>query len=159
MSSRILLWSALWAALFGALVALALFQIHYAGQPQSYDTLLYSRGLWGVAHGNWHNPIFDLETFAIHGSFVFFLLAPLAHIMSSANVLIAAQAVSLAGVVFVTVREAGRVVAVTAWRVPRIYTGGRWGSRGCQLPITSAPGPAMPILTVQYVGILALINL
>lgn len=110
MSSRILLWSALWAALFGALVALALFQIHYAGQPQSYDTLLYSRGLWGVAHGNWHNPIFDLETFAIHGSFVFFLLAPLAHIMSSANVLIAAQAVSLAGVVFVTVREAGRVV-------------------------------------------------
>ncbi|MBI3071941.1 MAG: DUF2079 domain-containing protein [Deltaproteobacteria bacterium] len=75
------------AGILGLLLLRGLF----AGQAQSHDPTIYARALWGFAHGDFQNSVFDLNSFSIHGNFLMLALAPLAWVLSSAAALIIAQ--------------------------------------------------------------------
>ncbi len=85
----------------------------YIGQGQSYDTLLYARSLWGMAHGHWFNPAYGTHVFGIHANVALLPLAPLTWLLPAAVVLAAAQAVALTATLDAVARHA-RHTAITA---------------------------------------------
>jgi uncharacterized membrane protein len=92
-----LLLSALVGAGLWALLRRGLFE----GQAQSYDAPLYVRSLWGIAHGDYNNSLIDYPSLTIHTQSALLVLAPLARVWHAADVLIAAQACTVAGTLFV----------------------------------------------------------
>jgi len=100
-------------ALAAALIAgAALAWLHHRSQfqtyAQSFDTMIYGRALWGVAHGQPENTVLGVHWLAVHGTFVLYLLAPLARVFEPVAVLIAAQAIALAATVGMVVFHAAR---------------------------------------------------
>jgi uncharacterized membrane protein len=93
------------AAIVMIACAALLWRTIFDGRSQSFDTLLYARGLWGIAHGEGWNSVVDMNTFSLHAHFGLLGLAPLAWIMPSAAVLILAQAFCLACVFALIVRS------------------------------------------------------
>src|SRR5262249_8403901 len=79
----------------------------YIGQAQSFDTLLYARSLWGLAHGDPINPVVGVHALSVHAHFGNLLLIPFARCFPSAAVLIAAQTSCLFAMVFLTARRGG----------------------------------------------------
>jgi uncharacterized membrane protein len=90
----------------GWLVARAQLQ----GYAQSFDPLIYTRALWGLAHGDLHNPTLEMPSLAVHGNFLLFFLAPLARLFHPATVLAWAQAAAL-----------GASAAQVAWAFGRAW--------------------------------------
>ena len=80
-----------------------LYRLTFEGWSHSFDTAIYVRLLWGVAHGEWMNPR-DLHVFTIHGNFVFFALAPLAWVFGATWTLLGAQALAFGATIGVTAR-------------------------------------------------------
>lgn len=88
--------AALGSAAVVALVGVALLgtQLHailIEGWAHSFDAAIYARSLWGVAAGNFWNPVVDLHVMSIHFNLVLFVLAPFVAIASPLLVLIGAQ--------------------------------------------------------------------
>ena len=115
-------------ALFcGMAIWAALVQLHYHGQPQSFDTLIYARSLWGIAHGDFNNPVLGSPTFFIHGNFVLFVLAPFVRWFASADVLMAVQSMATVGLVFTVSRASSRAAdgidGIRSWGVVVWVTG------------------------------------
>jgi uncharacterized membrane protein len=73
-------------------LGLLLHRLVFAGWAHSFDSAIYVRSLWGVAHGAWWNPVVDLHVLSIHCNLVLFALAPLVGLVSAAGVLVGAQA-------------------------------------------------------------------
>ncbi len=67
----------------------------FEGRAQSFDAALYARSLWGLAHGDLHNPVFGGPSWSIHGQLALALLAPFARVAPAALVLAVAQALAL----------------------------------------------------------------
>jgi len=96
-------------ALLGAVIvatvcAALLWRTTFEGRNQTFDTLLYARGLWGVANGQVWNSVVDMNTFSMHAHFGLLALAPLAWLMPAAAVLILAQVFCLGWVFLMIVR-------------------------------------------------------
>jgi uncharacterized membrane protein len=92
------------------LLFLLLRNLLFRGVPFSYDAMTYSRSLWGVAHGDFFNPVVSAATFGIHGQFVLFLMAPFAMLMPPAIVLALAQAAAFGTLVWMVTGEAADAV-------------------------------------------------
>lgn len=75
--------------------ALMLGHLVFNGWAHSFDTAIYVRSLWGVAHADWMNSMVGLHSLSVHGNWVLFLLAPFAWVVHPAVVLIVAQAAAL----------------------------------------------------------------
>ena len=86
-----------------------LYRLTFEGWSHSFDTAIYVRSLWGVAHGEWMNPVRDLHVFTIHGNFVFFALAPLAWLFGATWTLLGAQALAFGATIGVTACAWARV--------------------------------------------------
>jgi uncharacterized membrane protein len=95
--------SLLAAAALGSL----LWHLIYRGLPHSFDPLIYSRAIWGIARFDFFDPVMFVSVFGIHGQFVQFLLAPLTWLMPPAMVLILAQAVALGVTVWLSANAFG----------------------------------------------------
>lgn len=74
------------------------------GMTQSYDTLLYARSLWGIAHGEPMNPVYGTHWLAVHANGVMALTAPLAHAMPAWRVLLLGHALAFGATVALTLR-------------------------------------------------------
>jgi hypothetical protein len=96
-------------------VAWALWASIYQGQAHSFDAMLYSRSLWGIAHGAPLNSVVDVHAMAIHGHFGLYLLAPFAWVFRAVDVLLVAQVATyfLCHLLVVT-------AAMQVWRAPQI---------------------------------------
>ncbi|MBI3072829.1 MAG: DUF2079 domain-containing protein [Deltaproteobacteria bacterium] len=121
-------WSA-WG--LGGVVALLAAALLYRGIfdafAQGPDALLYARSLWGVAHGDFVNPVADAHVFAIHANLVLFALAPFVWLMPAALVLILAQAAAL-GVTLGLVARAFHDATIEAGSSAKWAKGaGLWG--------------------------------
>lgn len=99
-------------AVGGATIAL-LHRLLYLGYAQTFDTLLYARALWGVAHLDLHNPAAGVHAFSVHAHWGLVVLAPLARVADAATVLLLAQGVS-AGLTAALVGLAAGAVAARA---------------------------------------------
>lgn len=91
-----------------------LHRLAFQGWAHSFDTAIYVRSLWGVAHGEWMNPVRDLHAFTIHGNFVFFAMVPLVWLFGATWTLLAAQSVALGATIGVTARAWVRVARSSA---------------------------------------------
>ena len=115
----------------GLLLCWLLSRLFGVGMAQSYDTTLYGRSLWGIAHGAGHNPVYGTHWLGIHANWILVLLAPLTWFVSSTTVLLTVQALAFgatAALIVAAARDAeggtsmlGRF-AVTAWAVSLIAT-------------------------------------
>ncbi len=85
--------------LFAGIAALMLLRMTFVTQTQSYDTMLYARSLWGVAHGDLQNTVYGTHVFGVHAQLGLLLLAPLALLAHPAAVLVLAQCAALAATV------------------------------------------------------------
>lgn len=87
------------AALFAVVAAVAVFWLQmraiHCGEMRGFDTLIYGRGIWGVAHGDFWNTVRNTHVFAVHANWVNFVLAPFTYVAKAADVLAAWQAVAL----------------------------------------------------------------
>jgi uncharacterized membrane protein len=102
-SRRFLVLRLLVSAVPTAAVGLLVFHLLTRGIPHSYDATTYVRSLWGVAHGDFFNPVVSTHVFGIHGQFVLVLLAPFVHISSALVTLVTAQAVAFGVTVWLVV--------------------------------------------------------
>ena len=99
----------------GAVLLILALRSLYSGMGQSYDSLLYARSLWGIAHGAWVNPAYGTHAFAIHLNLGLLPLAPLCWVLPAAVVLAIAQAAAFAGTLGLFMRAAAeRGVAMFA---------------------------------------------
>jgi len=80
-------------------VAMLLMELLRHGWAHTFDAAIYTRSLWGVAHGDLFNPLVDLHVLSIHFNLVLYLLAPFAHVAHPLDVLIVAQAVAFGSTV------------------------------------------------------------
>ena len=98
-------------------VALAQLYLTRAGfASHSFDGALYTRSLWGVAHGDWNNALREQHALALHSHYILVLLAPLARAFGAYAVLFAAQSLALAA-----------YMGVLAWATLKIMGRGGWG--------------------------------
>jgi hypothetical protein len=102
----------------GIALGLLLWHKLFRGQAQSYDTMIYARSLWGVAHGVLYNPVLDRHAFAVHANVLAVPLALLARALPAALALVLAQATAFAATVWLVAlafqqaaRDAGRSAA------------------------------------------------
>ncbi|MCB9519969.1 MAG: DUF2079 domain-containing protein [Myxococcales bacterium] len=111
-----------WAAHLAAIGATAamyalLWRLVFAGWAHSYDSAIYTRSLWGMAHGHLYNPMVELHSLSIHGNFLLFALAPIAWFLHPAQVLALAQSLAFGATVWLVADDAQRV-AVARRRDP-----------------------------------------
>jgi len=92
----------------GTLVGALLLRLLFLGRSQTFDTLLYGRGLWGLARGDPFDPVLGVPTFALHAHLLALPLAPLTYFMPSAAVLALAQAAAFGATLALVMREAQR---------------------------------------------------
>lgn len=78
------------------IAALMLLTMTFVTQTQSYDTMLYARSLWGVAHGDLQNTVYGTHVFGVHAQLGLLVLAPLALLWHPATVLVLAQCAAFA---------------------------------------------------------------
>lgn len=79
-----------------ALVAVIQLNLTHLGfASHTSDGALYSRILWGIAHGDWQNPIRNQHAFAEHSSFIFLALAPFARLFGAYNTMFVVQSITL----------------------------------------------------------------
>jgi uncharacterized membrane protein len=88
----------------GVALGLLLWHKLFRGQAQSYDTLIYARSLWGVAHGHFYNPVLERHAFAVHANVLAVPLALFARAMPAALVLVLAQATAFGATVWLVAR-------------------------------------------------------
>jgi hypothetical protein len=120
------------AASVGCGVGALLFRSYHLGHAQSFDPTLYARSLWGLAHGEAHNPVAGVHALAIHGHFGLLPLAPFARIFSALQVLVVAQALAL----IVTLGATASAVADIAAGVPER----RWAAQPWLMVLAASLG-------------------
>jgi hypothetical protein len=99
---RIVGWAA--AACLGSAVAWLASRSVHTGYAQSFDSMLYARSLWGLAHGAASNPVADgVHALAIHSHAGLLFLIPFAWAWPAVDVLTVAQGVAFAAAIGVTV--------------------------------------------------------
>ncbi len=99
------------AAVATGLVGVLLLRLCFFGRAQSFDLLLYARGLWGWGHGDPWNPVVGMHNLGLHGHFLGVALAPLTLLLPAAAVLAAAQAIAFGVTAALVVREVSRTSA------------------------------------------------
>ena len=84
---------------FGVVVALLLLarllRLSSEGLSASFDSAIYIRNLWGIAQGDWVNPLVNNHVFCVHGNWVLLLLAPLLRFCDPGLLLTLAQGLAL----------------------------------------------------------------
>lgn len=86
--------SLLFGVCFGMMLLARLLRMQTEALSASFDTAIYVRNLWGIAHGNWHNPLVNDHLFGVHGNWVLFLLAPFVRIADPALLLALLQSIA-----------------------------------------------------------------
>jgi uncharacterized membrane protein len=82
--------------IFAGLLLLArLLRLSAEGLSASFDSAIYIRNLWGIAQGDWHNPLVNDHIFGVHGNWVLLLLAPLVRFADPALLLTLSQGLAL----------------------------------------------------------------
>lgn len=103
----------------GFLVFFLQYRALFCGETRGFDSLIYGRGIWGIARGDWWNSVRYTHTFAVHLNVVNLLLAPFTWFAKSALVLAVWQGLAAGGTTFAVAR-ACQVKASTApeavWR-------------------------------------------
>ncbi len=110
----------------GGALALLLWQLLFRGWAHSFDTMMYARGLWGIARGDLFNPVAERQTFSVHAHLTSAALAPFTLVMPAAMVLVLAQAAAFGATMWLTIAgfqrhaarsgaEAGATVRVGVW--------------------------------------------
>lgn len=87
------------ATVLGGICAALLWRAIYQSYMVGFDSMLYGRGIWGVGHGDFWNPVLEKNQFGVHAHFWLLALSPLVHVLRAGEVLILGQACSLAAVV------------------------------------------------------------
>lgn len=87
-------------------LGLLLWRLFDVGMSQTYDTMLYGRSLWGVAHGDGFNPVYGMHWLGIHANIVLLALAPFAWLVPTSLVLVVAQSLAFGVAVALLVRAA-----------------------------------------------------
>jgi hypothetical protein len=82
------------AALLALLLAWLLHRSLFEARAWSFDTMLYARSWWGLAHGQPVNPIAGVHALSIHAHLWMAALAPLARWFNPASLLIAGNALA-----------------------------------------------------------------
>lgn len=108
-------WIAAWSTGLGTVAALVALGVLWSGllqhRAQSFDVMLYARGLWGLAHGDGNNPVAGTATLAVHFHGGLLVLAPLARWIGGVQALIVAQALALGATVAITVAAGLRALS------------------------------------------------
>lgn len=99
--------------LVAAATGLLLHRLLYGGFAQTFDTMLYARALWGVAHGDFYNPTAGVHAFSVHAHWGLLALAPVVRLLDAALVLVWAQAVSAGATAALVGVAAGREAAAS----------------------------------------------
>ena len=119
----------------GGVAALALgvllYRLLYQGQAQSFDTMIYSQTMWGLAHGEFQNTILNRPGVAVHANLVLAVLAPLTWVLPASLLLILLQSGSF-----------GATVGLTSWAFTR-----EAARRGAPQPNSVAVGIGAALLT------------
>jgi uncharacterized membrane protein len=79
----------------GLLLLARLLRLSSEGLSASFDSAIYIRNLWGIAQGDWHNPLVNNHIFGVHGNWVLLLLAPLVRFAEPAFLLAVTQSLAL----------------------------------------------------------------
>lgn len=95
----------------GGLSYLLLYRLVFQSRTNGIDTMLYARGLYGLARGDTWNTVYNQPTLAIHAHLLQLVLAPLTYLTSSAHVLLIGQTLATAASV--------AIVADTAYKLAR----------------------------------------
>ena len=89
-------WPSVVFGIFVGLLLLArLLRLSGEGLSASFDSAIYIRNLWGIAHGDWVNPLVNNHVFCVHGNWVLLLLAPLVRFCDPGLLLTLAQGLAL----------------------------------------------------------------
>ena len=89
-------WPSVVFGIFVGLLLLArLLRLSGEGLSASFDSAIYIRNLWGIAHGDWVNPLVNNHALCVHGNWVLLLLAPLVRFCDPALLLTLAQSLAL----------------------------------------------------------------
>ncbi len=103
------------AAVLGVLgtawLATLLWRPFTVGMSQSYDTALYARSMWGVAHGEALNPVYGTHWLGVHANGVLWLTAPLTRWMAAWKVLVLTQSLAFGATLALLFVAAQRAVA------------------------------------------------
>ena len=75
-------------------MGLALDHLMHAGLAASYDTAIYVRTMWGLAHGASQNPILNIHGLAIHANWILVPMAWLLNWFDGVTMLVALQSVA-----------------------------------------------------------------
>ncbi len=112
------------ALVCGVVLYVLLWRLFSVGMAQSYDTTLYGRSMWGIAHGHGFNPVYGTHWLGVHANWGLFVLSPLTWVLEPARVLVVAQATAFAATVYLVLRASREAeggmsplgsVAATAW--------------------------------------------
>jgi hypothetical protein len=95
----------------GLATASLLSRLLFAATAQSFDTMIYARGLWGLGHADPANPVLGVPTLAVHAHGLLLLLAPLARWVDATALLVGAQAAAAAATVAIAAHWASRPFA------------------------------------------------
>lgn len=85
----------LFAVVIGLFVFWLQYRSLYCGETRGFDSMIYARSIWGIASGNFWNPVRETHVFAVHATWVMFVLAPLTMFLKSATVLAVSQGVAI----------------------------------------------------------------
>jgi hypothetical protein len=121
------------ALFIGAITGGVLTQLLFAGIARSFDTAIYARGLWGLAHLDGMNPVVGVHAFSVHGHFGLLALAPLARFLDPAALLVAQQAAAAAATAGLT--GAAAALAARARALPNSAV----ALIGCAVPVVAVP--------------------
>lgn len=95
-------------------IGLMLHALVYRGWAHSFDTAIYVRSAWGVAHGALWNSVRDLHVLSVHFNLVLFVLAPVVLTLGATFTLMATQAVSFGATIGIAAHGFGVAAARVA---------------------------------------------
>lgn len=101
---RLKLVALLIAAFAGTVLFWFQYRSIYCGEARGFDTMIYARGIWGVARGIFWNSVRDANTFAVHANVVNFALAPFTYVLKSATVMAIWQSTAFGVTTFAVLR-------------------------------------------------------
>lgn len=127
------------AVLGTAAMGALLQQLVFSGWAHSFDSAIYVRSLWGVAHGALFNPMVGLNALSVHSNFVLFVLAPLARVFHPGAVLVATQAVAWGITLALVAAESHRVASRSVGATAALGVGGALALAAALTPMVTNP--------------------
>ncbi len=133
---------AVWGVSTALVVAVLLVCLTWFGWAHSFDSAIYVRSLWGLAHGDAMNPLVGIHALSVHFNLILLPLAPLTRLVEPASVLVALQAVAFGATVWFTARATVRAALREGADAAAM-----WGVAACTAVLTvGTPSVGNPFL-------------